>query len=109
MADKNGKKTGGRKKGVPNKRTAEIRQILENLDFCPVRSLVLIQEMALKNFKVASEEQAPTYLGIAAKASADLLPYLYPRRKAIDLTSEGEGIGQTLVEIVKHVSETRAK
>lgn len=63
-----GIKTGGRKKGTPNKKTRE----LLDLNYCPVEELLKLAKR--KNITI---EQAITI----HKA---LLPYFYPQRKAID-------------------------
>lgn len=62
-----GIKTGGRKKGTPNKKTRE----LLDLNYCPVEELLKLAKR--KNITI---EQAITI----HKA---LLPYFYPQRKAI--------------------------
>lgn len=65
-------KTGGRKKGTPNKRSLELAETLDYLGRNPVDELfALIPQLQAK-------EQAQILLGF--------LPYLYPKRKSLDLT-----------------------
>ena len=64
-----GKKTGGRKKGTPNKRTRELFE----LNYCPVEELL----------KLAKRKDTSTDQKIVIHKA--LLPYFYPQRKAIDI------------------------
>ncbi len=66
---KDGTKTGGRKKGTPNKRTLDFVENLGNYD--PLESLL----------RIVQDETTP--LDTRIKINLDLLPYLYPRRKAV--------------------------
>lgn len=75
MAWPNGKarerKTGGRKKGTPNRKTMLLRDTFENLGFdVPGRLYSLLSELSPR-------EQAEILL--------KLMEYLYPKRKAIEL------------------------
>jgi len=69
------KKTGGRTKGVPNKRTAELAEMLHSMSCCPAEGLARIAQQA------ESEGNWP----LAVDAYKTLLPYLYPKRKAIEV------------------------
>ena len=69
-------KTGGRQKGTPNKRTVELAEKLAEMGFDPVATLVAI----------ARDPSATPEL--RAHCAADLLPYLYPRRKAVELSGD---------------------
>ena len=70
---RNGTKTGGRAKGTPNKKTAELMELLG--DYNPVKRLI----------EIAQDEN--TSLDMQVKINLDLLPYIYPKRKAIDMTA----------------------
>ena len=74
---KPGERRGGRKKGAANRRTVDLVEQLESLGLDPVRELA----EALQAAKDVSD--LPNWIN-AAKA---LLPYLYPRRRAVDITS----------------------
>ena len=67
-----GKKTGGRLKGTPNKRTCEFLEKLEALNFDPVEKLIAIQAD-----KDCSME-------LRVKVLMELLQYAYPKRKTIE-------------------------
>ena len=65
-------KTGGRLKGVPNKRTLELSQKISKLGLDPIEGLSrLLAEEGLSN-------------DLRVKIYTELLPYLYPKRKAFD-------------------------
>jgi hypothetical protein len=69
-------KTGGRKKGTPNKATLTIAEKLEALGWDPLEGLAGIA-MDLKN---------PPEL--RARCHWEALPYLYPKRRPIDSSVE---------------------
>lgn len=73
-----GIKTGGRIAGTPNKRTQDLQERLEALGVDPLQGLALI----------AKDETAP--LELRAKVQMDLMAYLYPRRKALDVGSSNQ-------------------
>lgn len=68
-----GAKTGGRTAGTPNKRTAELTERLAELDCDPLEGLA----------RIAADPA--TEPALRARVYADLLPYLYPKRKAVEL------------------------
>lgn len=76
-----GKKTGGRAAGTPNKRTQDLMERLDQLGVDPVNGLAAI----------ATDEGAP--LELRARVQIELMSYLYPKRKALDVTgSEQQSI-----------------
>jgi len=72
MADNNGNKTGGRKKGTPNKITVEVIELLEQLNCNPVEGLA----------RLALESNCEE---MKFKAYKELAQYVAPKRRAIDL------------------------
>ena len=66
-------KTGGRAKGTPNKKTTELIELLG--DYNPIVRLI----------EIAKDEN--TSLDMQVKINLDLLPYIYPKRKSIDMNS----------------------
>lgn len=82
----NGFKTGGRKAGTPNKRTEDLSAHLEKLGCDPVEGLA----------RIASDESAS--LELRARCFSDLLPYIYPKRKALEATVQGVG-EQTVMQV----------
>ena len=80
----NGYKTGGRQKGTPNKKTREFQEILG--DYNPLEALL----------KIIQNEETP--LEIRNKINLDLLAYMYPKRKAIEVSSAD--IASPIINIV---------
>ena len=72
-----GERRGGRKAGVANRRTADLVEQLEALGLDPVAELAEAMQAAKDQGDLAS------WIG-AAKA---LLPYLYPKRRSVDVTT----------------------
>ena len=71
----------GRKKGQPNKKTLALVELLEAAAYCPVEKILSI----LKNPKA--------YLSDSDKVrfNLELMSYLYPKRKAIEVRQESSG------------------
>ena len=65
-------KTGGRTAGTPNKRTQDLIQRLDDLGLDPLAGLAAI----------ANDATAP--LELRARVLADLMGYIYARRKSLD-------------------------
>ena len=70
-----GFKTGGRVVGTPNKRTQDLMERLDALGVDPVDGLAAI----------ARDETAP--LELRARVQMELMGYLFPKRKALDVSS----------------------
>jgi hypothetical protein len=77
-----GCKTDGRAAGTPNKRTADVAERLEALSCDPLEALA----------KIAADPINDTAL--RARVYADLLPYLYPKRKAVEISGPDGGIAE---------------
>lgn len=73
-----GIKTGGRVAGIPNKRTLDLQERLEALGVDPLAGLAAI----------AKDMTAP--LDLRAKVMTDLLQYVYPKRRALDVASTNQ-------------------
>ena len=102
MATKDGKKTGGRQKGTPNKATLDARDTIARLGFNPVEAMV---HWATGNWQalgydkgtktIYSAEGMPIEVDrideqLRQKSTKDLLPYVCPQLKAVEL-SAGDG------------------
>ena len=72
--DKYGNKTGGRQKGTPNKRTADLLERLGNYN--PLDALLAISQ----------DENTP--LEIQVKINLDLMNYVYPKRKSVEFNDK---------------------
>jgi len=99
MAFKKGmKKTGGRPKGGQNKRTVEIRDMLEAMDCDPLEFMAKVvngeidQKIVVRTGKdgVPVMATAPASLDQRLAAARELAQYIAPKRKAIEL-GDGEG------------------
>jgi hypothetical protein len=106
-------KTGGRKRGTPNKKTQELLGLLEEKNFNPAEKLISVYRRAIKSFdnSKGSSGQGPDmtfkYLEIAEKAASDLMQYVYPKRKAIDHTSGGQPIN--FADLMAKAADARRK
>lgn len=84
-----GKKTGGRTRGTPNKRTQDVMEKLEQLGCDPIEGMARIARQA--------EEEGDKVL--AARMYTELAPYIAPKRKAIEQTVMNEWDGVTKDEM----------
>jgi hypothetical protein len=98
---KGGKRPGaGRKKGVPNKRTAEVQAKVEASGVTPLEFMLSImrnEPPETQDLRVALDYQAMRFE--AAKAAA---PYVHARLAAVELTGKDGGPVETVsrVELV---------
>jgi hypothetical protein len=69
-------KTGGRKKGTPNKATLTVAEKLEALGCDPIEGMARI---------AMDEKNSPETRG---RYYSELAQYLYPKRKPVDLSSD---------------------
>ena len=83
-----GRKTGGRQAETPNRRTLELAERLEAADFDPVQVVIDVARDA------ASSPE------LRLRAAAELLPYLFPRRKAVELRAAGDMPTHSVHEIM---------
>lgn len=84
------KKTGGRKKGTPNKKTLNFLNDLG--DFKPVEELLTIYYSTEKDdlkFSIIKE----------------ILKYVYPQRKAVDISVSEDTIETTQTAFLKHLKD----
>lgn len=102
-------KWGGREPGTPNKRTQDLIDRLEELGYDPVAELIRVYANALDcSMACPNPVAGAMYLKIAQSAAADLMPYLYPKRKSVELTGkDGEQLFQSFTEMVKKVADTK--
>jgi hypothetical protein len=82
-----GRKTGGRTAGTPNRKTQEVRELLESLGCDPIRGMATIA----MNLDATLE--------LRGRMNAELAGYLYPKRKAVEHSGEF-GIGAAGVTII---------
>lgn len=95
-------KTGGRKKGSPNKRTRELIERADAIGVDPFEILLRFAKGDWKGLGYESETMTKIAAGgvkveieridpeLRMKAAAEAAQYLYPKRKAIELKSDQE-------------------
>lgn len=97
-----GKKTGGRKKGTPNKATQDVITLLESLKCDPIEKLARIcnGEKIKCGFTTLvgyQEIEVRPTLEQQYKAAAELAQYIAPKRKAVELSDpDGKPLSFTL-------------
>ena len=69
-------KTGGRKKGTPNKATQTVREKLDALGWDPIEDLA----------RIAMDLTNP--LGDRIRCDIELAQYLYPKRRPVEVSDE---------------------
>lgn len=94
----------GRAKGTPNKRTQHLLDKAEELGVDPFEVVLLFAKGDWRALGYKSEYQEKSAGGGATykeltitpelrqKSAADACKYLYPQRKAVDVTSDGDKI-----------------
>ena len=80
---KPGERRGGREAGTPNKATADLKERLIELGCDPIEGMA----------RIAMNTRAP--LAVRAKMFAELVQYVYPKRKAVEHT----GVEDNLLRI----------
>jgi hypothetical protein len=73
-----GRKTGGRTAGTPNRRTQDLAARLEALGVDPVLGLA----------QIAQDATAP--IELRARVQCELMAYLYPKRRALDVNGQAQ-------------------
>jgi len=71
-----GRKTGGRQKGTPNKATADVQARLDALGCDPIEGMA----------RIAMDEKSPPEL--RGRMFAELAGYIAPKRKAIEIEAD---------------------
>lgn len=102
MTKKASAKTGGRKKGTPNKKTIDLISKLNDADFCPVERLVELIDreeefrLELQRSNTSSKRKTEIkHLMMCTEAYANTLlkmfDYIYPKRKSVEVKQESSG------------------
>jgi len=82
--NKKRKKFGGRKKGTPNKKTLILQEHLDTLDLDPILGLRdCLKE--LERIDTFEPDQEISLVNAKSKIYMELLQYIYPKRKAIEV------------------------
>ena len=112
------KKSKGRPKGVRNKRTQEVAEIIANLDFCPVTALV---HFAKGNWEALGYKTPQKEISIGdgktlwvdrideqlrQKSAKELMPYVFPQLKGIEFKGEaGENLIQSFTQLMAQAAK----
>lgn len=106
--DRDGRKTGGRVKGIPNRRAIDARALAERMGVDPLEILLMFAGGDARSLGYVSVDQAgneqvgviPPELRFAAAREA--ANYIYPKRKALEVspyTEEKKSIEQIISEM----------
>ena len=71
----------GRKKGTPNKITSSLIEILEKANYCPAAEIL----------KILQNPKALMSTSDKVRFNLELMSYIYPKRKAIEVKQETSG------------------
>jgi hypothetical protein len=88
---KPGERRGGRQRGTPNRNTQAVSEKLDALGCDPIAGMA---EIAM------DPSNSPE---LRARMFAELAPYVFPKRKAIEHSAADDG--SIIVRIVKHTPE----
>ncbi len=90
-------KTGGRQRGTPNRRTQEFADLYDEHASKHGDPLLTL-------FEIQGDKDVEPSLRI--RAAADLLPYRYPKRKAVELTTVDPEVSHgTVDEVTARIQE----
>lgn len=85
-------KTGGRTKNTPNKKTLQVREIVEN------RGINVVGELLDTALNTENEE-------LKVQIFIKLLPYLYPQFKAIECNISA--VGNSMAEFMRGLAKVK--
>lgn len=89
------KKTGGRQKGTPNKKSsrADVKEILEKNNFDPIYEMIdtykALRSLAAHKIKKSNGYGAGEALNSAGRIANDLAQFVVPKLKAVEHTGAG--------------------
>ena len=86
-------KTGGRQKGTPNKNSEIIEAACSRNNYSPVEELIEVAQAAKLNGDLI----------LRYKCASELMNYLYPKRKAVEILEpqEDKGPQKLVIEFIK--------
>lgn len=119
-------KTGGRQKGTLNRQTRDLIEILDAKGYCPIAKFIEMGAKAEKylegmdSLRKAIDEKRATfnmipmndetcnYMRIVQDSAKNIAPYLYPKRKAVELSAPGgKDIFDSLTQMFKRVADAK--
>lgn len=98
MAHGGKRKGAGRKKGQPNKKSADIAAKLDALDCDPIEGMAIIakEAMAIKDYP------------LAGSMFKELAQYVAPKRKAIEVSGDADNPIKTITRIEREIVDPKA-
>lgn len=97
--DKGKSKTGGRLRGTPNRRTQNLVELLNELNYSPVADLIEYSIMAKANVSASDDPLIKSsWVKIGVSCAAGLLPYVYPKRKPVETDLNQDQLEHTSTE-----------
>lgn len=100
-------------RGLPKQTTQMRLDLIETLKqkgFDPVAALIEIHHDARKHYKqrlkTANGFGAVGAMGVAREAASGIMEYVYPKRKAVELTgAEGADLFQSFNDLVREIAK----
>lgn len=108
------RKKPGPKKGSTYRKTESLRldliETLRSKNFDPVAALIELHGEATKLYKARLQHHngfgAVGAMGVAREAASGIMEYVYPKRKAVELTgAEGTDLFQSFNDLVREIAK----
>lgn len=104
-------------RGVPKQTTQmrfELLEVLKAKGFDPVAALIEIHRDASKHYKERLKTHngfgAVGAMGVAREAASGIMEYVYPKRKAVELTGQdGADLFQSFNDLVREMAKEAAE
>lgn len=100
-----GRKTGGRAKGTPNKRSQVFAEVLDAEEFCPALAMVKIYRKAWNDYLATKDSES---LKIALQAAVGMAPYKFPKLSALKVSGRVDFTDASDEELIKEVKSALA-
>jgi hypothetical protein len=97
------KKSGGRKKGTPNKKTLALQEMLDEKGINPIDGLIETLE-ELNAIECYEPEDKISRAKSKANIYLELMQYLFPKRKAIEFAETTQDLVREIFDI-SHADE----
>lgn len=112
-----GKRPGaGAKKGAPRISATQLRldlvETLRENGFDPAAKLIEVHTEAMRRYRQRWSNSrngfgAQGYLQIAHESAKDLMEFIYPKRKAVELTgAQGRDLFQSFTDLVRDIAQS---
>lgn len=94
-------KTGGRKKGTPNKSTMTVAELCEKMGLNVIENMILFAKGDYQSLGYQETQEKQGFGGVTVyeltispeqryKANMDLAKFIYPTRKAVEIKNDSE-------------------